>query len=580
MEGFPTAFILARREDVISNPDVLFRLVIPTSTKDGVQSAAGLVNVLPQRRVYRMQTANEIELFKRELLRRPLVLQPVCHTGVGCNRGGMSCGMCYTDVNWVLLINQTHPKVLGRLQMGIDAAKGAMSRGDPFVLQYNFGTLLERIHQELFQEYDVVTHAEWDFAELTVKYPGRIGEMPRLSTLDPRTLLNQYMPECRELTFDFADLEAEEVGLVDNKSGFVVSRPIEPVLEEEIRTLLPGWTVNEISPLDNIGEKVPATYSYAQAGRLYESFRKKNRHRPPNRNNRVESPRAEAIEMTDVHLPASGDRIDNPGAVGSASASGAYQYGPSYYDSIPQSEFSSEKLNGIGLCDGDRLHHRDSDRSQSTIASSGPADSGYAGHDSDGFGDVANGHRKPYHVPDPYSNLGPNVKSNRYENVHVNMGYQHDEDAEREALKRHSEYVAKMLQGNGPHGEPAVNRPYSRYDSPSNGYVATEVQVHSPHGKSLQGPHDGYTTSRNGYGDERAQVHSPHGGQYTREPHGGYAPTTNYRGNDLATGPKAMPRKSRTHRAPVDLAGAGGSPDYRNGMHQTLEATQVSESFI
>ena len=37
--------------------------------------------------------------------------------------------------DWVLLINQTHPKILSRLQMGIDAAKAAIGRGDPFVLE-------------------------------------------------------------------------------------------------------------------------------------------------------------------------------------------------------------------------------------------------------------------------------------------------------------------------------------------------------------------------------------------------------------------------------------------------------------
>ena len=47
---------------------------------------------------------------------------------------------------------------------------------------------------------------------------------------------------------------------------------------DEIRESLPGWTVNGISPLENIGDVVPtANYSYAQAGRLYESFRKKKR---------------------------------------------------------------------------------------------------------------------------------------------------------------------------------------------------------------------------------------------------------------------------------------------------------------
>ena len=50
---------------------------------------------------------------------------------------------------------------------------------------------------------------------------------------------------------------------------------------DEIREYLPAWTVNGVSPLENIGDTVPqANYSYAQAGRLYESFRKKKRRQP------------------------------------------------------------------------------------------------------------------------------------------------------------------------------------------------------------------------------------------------------------------------------------------------------------
>ena len=46
-------------------------------------------------------------------------------------------------------------------------------------------------------------------------------------------------------------------------------------MPDEIRTMLPGWTVNAVTPLEAIGEIAPArTYSYAQAGRLYASFRK------------------------------------------------------------------------------------------------------------------------------------------------------------------------------------------------------------------------------------------------------------------------------------------------------------------
>ena len=437
--------------------------------------------------------------------------------------------------------------------------------------------------------------------------------------------------------------------------------------------------MNEVSPLDNIGERIPATYSYAQAGRLYESFRKKNKRRTPTAGNRpaANSPRPEEVELAEIHLqsrdrfnypaadspgygfnyPATvspGDRFNYPATVspgegfnypppvspgdrlnylapgsagdrfnnrspGSAETSlqtgDRFNYpaagtagdrfnnrspgmavnhlqsgdrlnypsasvsvevgpnGPNYYDSIRQSEFSSGKLDSIGMCESDRLHHRDSDRSQSTIASSGAADSGYAGHDSDGFGDAVNGYRKPHHVPDPYSNLGPSPANKMYENVHVNMAYEPDEDAEKEALKKHSEYVAKMLHSQEKERGPTVTSPRGRYDSPSNksGYVDANVQVHSPRGNTLQIPNDRHAASGNGYGTERAQVHSPHRGNYMQDVQGGA---------DVTNGPRAMPRRSKAGRSPVGVGMAGGSPGYGNGFHQTLETNQVSESFI
>lgn len=41
---------------------------------------------------------------------------------------------CFVE-NWTVMINQTHPKILGRLLMGIDAAKRILRRGEPFVLE-------------------------------------------------------------------------------------------------------------------------------------------------------------------------------------------------------------------------------------------------------------------------------------------------------------------------------------------------------------------------------------------------------------------------------------------------------------
>lgn len=59
---------------------------------------------------------------------------------------------------------------------------------------------------------------------------------------------------------------------------FNTARHLFNCIADEIRECLPAWTVNGVSPLENIGDQIPKeNYSYAQAGRLYESFRKKKR---------------------------------------------------------------------------------------------------------------------------------------------------------------------------------------------------------------------------------------------------------------------------------------------------------------
>lgn len=37
--------------------------------------------------------------------------------------------LLFISDKWVMMINQTHPKILSRLQIGLDAAKNAMARG-------------------------------------------------------------------------------------------------------------------------------------------------------------------------------------------------------------------------------------------------------------------------------------------------------------------------------------------------------------------------------------------------------------------------------------------------------------------
>nr|KAG5708351.1 hypothetical protein BaRGS_034382 [Batillaria attramentaria] len=131
--------------------------------------------------------------------------------------------MCYKDDKWVMMVNQTHPKILSRLQIGLDAARKAMANGQSFEVTFAFTKLVEKLYRK------TLTKSEQEAAA---------------NHLD---LVKTY--------FRYAEWEYDE-----------------------IRERLPAWTVNGVSPLENIGDHVPAeNYSYAQAGRLYESFRKKKR---------------------------------------------------------------------------------------------------------------------------------------------------------------------------------------------------------------------------------------------------------------------------------------------------------------
>lgn len=115
---------------MIRHGNVLFGLVKPR--REGkellLESSAAMVNVLPRKRIYRMGSSDELETFRAELLKRPLVVQPTVLSGSGFQ--SINCFFSVDRENWTVMINQTHPKILGRLLMGIDAAKRILRRGE------------------------------------------------------------------------------------------------------------------------------------------------------------------------------------------------------------------------------------------------------------------------------------------------------------------------------------------------------------------------------------------------------------------------------------------------------------------
>ncbi|XP_005108536.1 uncharacterized protein LOC101847763 [Aplysia californica] len=282
MEDFPLALVIASQEEVYRDNNVLFRLVRPAPDGAGVQSTDRLVNVVPFRRVYCFERKHEIHEFRQEMLKRPLVIQPVLHFGRGLFD---SCGCCYTDESWVVMINQTHPKILSRLQMGLDCAKAGIERGQSVEVKFCFGDLIQRVYKEHLAQkelgeaetgYDAclasLRYAEWEYCDVVIRHHGyavKLGRTPGLMELKTMTQ-----------TWTFDDIGMHEM-LWSQVGDQIPPRPhLSAVTEDEIRAVLPSWTINSVSPLENIGDEVPQhTYSYEQAGRLYESFRKKKRQR-------------------------------------------------------------------------------------------------------------------------------------------------------------------------------------------------------------------------------------------------------------------------------------------------------------
>ncbi|XP_013085270.2 uncharacterized protein LOC106070012 [Biomphalaria glabrata] len=281
MEEFPPAFVIASREAVSRNNNVLYRLVRTLPDGSGVESVDRLVNVVPHRRSYCMERKNEIDDFRHEILQRPLVLQPVLHFGRGF---GHYCGLCYSDEPWVILINQTHPKILSRLQMGLDMAKAAIERGQAVEVRFEFGAIIQKVYREYLRQKEEeeakesvsgiqdclvsLRYAEWEHCNLVVRSHGYAARLNRSSLL--------YSLPNLDLSFKFEDIAMHEM-IWSQLDGQKFTKPhLSRVTEDELRAQLPAWTINTISPLSDIGEDVPShNYSYAQAGRLYESFRKK-----------------------------------------------------------------------------------------------------------------------------------------------------------------------------------------------------------------------------------------------------------------------------------------------------------------
>ncbi|GFN80416.1 hypothetical protein PoB_000692200 [Plakobranchus ocellatus] len=354
-QPYPAALVIASLESVCIDNNVLYRLVRPLADGSGVESTERLVNVVPHRRTYCFERKEQVESFRDEILRRPLVIQPVLHFGRGI---GPSCGACYNDEPWVVMINQTHPKILGRLQMGLELARTAVAKGQSVEIKLRFGKLIERVYREHLQQKEAgeaasergfrgmlsrallpFRFAEWDHGDLTLRSHGLAA---KLKTSTPLMLeLNNL-----DMTWDFEDVGMHDMMWNQLQPELVFSRPhLASVSEDEIRAVLPGWTVNAVTPLEAIGEAAPThSYSYAQAGRLYASFRKV---RKSNDKNPYHNRLPDTEDTTDQNWTQrqGGEAISEHWAPEGAEAMPQHWY--SHTGDVPHNQWSSEGAEGL-----------------------------------------------------------------------------------------------------------------------------------------------------------------------------------------------------------------------------------------
>ncbi|XP_062596040.1 uncharacterized protein LOC134280291 [Saccostrea cucullata] len=391
MNKHQEALIIAREEEVMRHGNVLYGLVKPL--REGkellLESSAAMVNVLPRKRIYRMGSSDELETFRAELLKRPLVVQPVVLAGSGFQ--SINCFFSVQREKWTVMINQTHPKILGRLLMGIDAAKRIMRRGEPFVLEFMFSDIVRRLY------YDVVRggtssrykYTDCEFGDLVIRYPG-----------DFRHQGIKWEMKASRMRFSFDDITSSEIRIRDYEEANRETRDTRIIVlpRDELQVILPGWTFEE-----EIAEEKPYNYenyqiceeqNYAPIPAPRDTSREQTG-RIRGRSNRNTNAKKYEVSV-ELHAPTSGDMTQETSFVSN-------DYRGVAASSEPRGPYS-----------GNRFVHR-YQGSGSGRSESSKADSGYEGEVDNGGFDIQrnargkNSHPRKFYMPEntnsvPYDN--------------------------------------------------------------------------------------------------------------------------------------------------------------------------------
>ncbi|KAH3795948.1 uncharacterized protein LOC127838082 [Dreissena polymorpha] len=237
----PTALVAAREKVALTHGQILYGLVKPTKEKDQVESTAAMVNVIPKKRIYRMEKYEELDLFIVELSKRPLVLQPSAYVSKGLSV--LRCSFYTDEEKWLLLINQNHPKIKSRIQMAMDAARNKMMQGRPFVMELSFNKFLAQVYMDRLTEEDInrrFTFVEFQDAEIVIRYPGNRASRSSFT-----------MTKNNDIHFEFDDILPSEIvhRTVSDARSEWSSPALRLIMPDELQDLLRGWQFENIDPL-------------------------------------------------------------------------------------------------------------------------------------------------------------------------------------------------------------------------------------------------------------------------------------------------------------------------------------------
>ncbi|XP_060076481.1 uncharacterized protein LOC132556112 [Ylistrum balloti] len=372
----PPALVISKEEDVVSHGYVMYGLVKPGKDGKCVESAAAMVNVIPRKRIYRMATLDELDTFRSELLKRPLVIQPVIEAGSGIQK--LNCFFRVRKEKWVMMLNQNHSKIMGRIMMGIDTAKTIMKRGEPFILEFMLSNVVKRLYYS-----SMANKAPSSFQYIDCHH----GDLIIRGSGDSFHQGMKWEVKAQHMQFDFDDITDSDIMVRTLKeAAFERQSPLIQVIPDGIlREILPGWTFEQAEEEEEEMEE-EEEYAFQLEGSQGTSVSNNQpaapqRGRVRGRSNRGTAAASNYEVSVELHAPL--DEKEEPQWNSNAAAHQQHQTDSSQYTNL-----TNERTNHV--YEDARLprnvanhHYQGSGRSGSSAA-----DSGYEGeNDAGGFED-------------------------------------------------------------------------------------------------------------------------------------------------------------------------------------------------